>query len=66
MNERLKADLKTFGIDVELVPIEMKDAFALVTVHDLNLRVLSKKVRNFVQPQAWTVDLYNLYMENNA
>jgi peptide/nickel transport system substrate-binding protein len=44
----------------------MKDAFALVTVHDLNLRVLSKKVRNFVQPQAWTVDLYNVYMEKNA
>jgi peptide/nickel transport system substrate-binding protein len=152
MNERLKADLKAFGIDVELVPIEwnniitgyragfqspdwagydmlhislgisspvavrnfttsgippqgccntpgysnptldaayaeaektfdedkqnallrqvtadaMKDAFALVTVHDLNLRVLSKKVRNFVQPQAWTVDLYNVYMEKNA
>ena len=44
----------------------MKDAFALVTVHDLNLRVLSKQVRNFVQPQAWTVDLYNVYMEKNA
>jgi ABC-type transport system substrate-binding protein len=152
MNERLKADLKTFGIDVELVPIEwnniisgyragfqnpdwagydmihislgistpvavrsftsagippqgccntpgysnptldaayseaertfdedkqnallrkvtagaMQDGFALVTVHDLNLRVLSKKVRNFVQPQAWTVDLYNVYMDKNA
>jgi hypothetical protein len=35
-------------------------------VHDLNLRVLSKKVRNFVQPQAWTVDLYNVYAEKNA
>ncbi len=152
MNERLKADLKTLGIDVELVPIEwnniisgnragfknpdwagydmlhislgvstpvavrnftssgippqgccntpgysnptldaayaqaertfdeeqqsallrqvtagaMKDGFALVTVHDLNLRVLSNKVRNFVQPQAWTVDLYKVYMEKNA
>jgi peptide/nickel transport system substrate-binding protein len=152
MNERLKADLKPFGIDVELVPIEwnniisgyragfvnpdwagydmihislgisnpvsarnftssgippqgccntpsyanptldaayaeaertfdeerqnallrkvlsgaMQDGFALVTVHDLNLRVLSKKVRNFVQPQAWTVDLYNVYMEKSG
>jgi len=152
MNERLKADLKAFGIDVELVPIEwnniisgyragfvnpdwagydmihislgisnpvsvrnvtsggippngccntpgyanpaldalyleaektfdeekqnallrkvmsgaMQDGFCLVTVHDLNLRVLSKKVRNFVQPQAWTVDLYQVYMEKNA
>ncbi len=152
MNERLKADLKTFGIDVEPVPIEwnniisgnrsgfkkpdwsgydmlhislclstpvsvrsfttagippqgccntpgysnptldaayaeaertfddeqqnallrqvtagaMKDGFALVTVHDLNVRVLSNKIRNFVQPQAWTVDLYNVYVEKNA
>jgi ABC-type transport system substrate-binding protein len=152
MNERLKADLKALGIDVELVPIEwnniisgrragfknpdwagydmihislsltnpvgcrdftsggippqgccntpgysnptldaayaeaertfdeekqnvllrkvqsgaMQDGFALVTVHDLNLRVLSSKVRNFVEPQAWTVDLYNVYMEKNA
>jgi peptide/nickel transport system substrate-binding protein len=41
----------------------MKDGFALITVHDLNLRVLSKRVRNFVQPQAWTVDLYNVYVE---
>ena len=152
MNERLKADLKAFSIDVELVPIEwnniisgyragfvnpdwagydmihislgisnpvsvrnvtsggippngccntpsysnptldaayleaektfdeekqnallrkvmsgaMQDGFCLVTVHDLNLRVLSKKVRNFVQPQAWTVDLYQVYVEKSA
>jgi hypothetical protein len=37
-----------------------------VTVHDLNLRVLSKQVRNFVEPQAWSVDLYNVYMDKNA
>lgn len=43
----------------------MQDGFALITVHDLNLRVLSKRVRNFVQPQAWTVDLYNVYMEKS-
>jgi peptide/nickel transport system substrate-binding protein len=152
MNERLKADLQNFGIDVELVPIEwnniisgyragfkspdwagydmihislglstpvsvrsfttsgippqgccntpgysnptldaayaesehtfdddrqnallrqvtagaMKDAFALVTVHDLNLRVVNKQIRNFVQPQAWTVDLYNVYMDKTT
>jgi peptide/nickel transport system substrate-binding protein len=41
----------------------MQDGFALVTVHDLNLRVMSKKVQNFVQPQAWTIDLYNVWME---
>ena len=44
----------------------MKDGYALVTVHDLNLRVLSSQVRNFVEPQAWTVDLYNVYMEKKA
>jgi len=44
----------------------MKDGYALVTVHDLNLRVLGKNVRNFVQPQSWTVDLYNVYVEKNA
>jgi hypothetical protein len=44
----------------------MKDGFALVTMHDLNLRVPSKKVRNVVQPQAWTVDLYNVTMEKTA
>jgi peptide/nickel transport system substrate-binding protein len=44
----------------------MKDGFALVTVHDMNLRVMSKNVRNFVQPQSWTVDLYNVYMEKSA
>jgi peptide/nickel transport system substrate-binding protein len=44
----------------------MKDGYALVTVHDLNLRVLSQKVRNFVQPQSWTVDLYNVYMEKSG
>jgi peptide/nickel transport system substrate-binding protein len=152
MNERLKADFKTFGIDVELVPIEwnniisgnragfknpdwsgydmihislslstpvsvrnfttsgtppqgccnaagysnptldaafaeaertfdeeqqnallrkvqsgaMQDGYALVTVHDLNLRVLSKRVKNFIQPQSWTVDLYNVYVDKNG
>jgi hypothetical protein len=44
----------------------MQDGFAVVTVHDLNLRVLSSKVRNFVEPQAWTVDLYNGYMDMNG
>jgi hypothetical protein len=28
--------------------------------------VLSAQVRNFVEPQAWTVDLYNVYMEKKA
>jgi ABC-type transport system substrate-binding protein len=30
----------------------MQDGFALVTVHDLNLRALNNQVRNFVQAQA--------------
>jgi peptide/nickel transport system substrate-binding protein len=41
----------------------MKDGYALITVHDKNLRVMNQKVRNFIQPQAWTVDLYGVYME---
>ena len=41
----------------------MKDAPVLVTVHDLNLRVLSRKVHGFVQPQSWFVDLKGVWME---
>ncbi|MBO0879635.1 MAG: ABC transporter substrate-binding protein [Mycobacterium sp.] len=44
----------------------MQDGFAVVTVHDLNLRVLSSTIRNFVEPQAWTVDLYNVYMDQGG
>jgi ABC-type transport system substrate-binding protein len=40
----------------------MKDGYALITVHDKNLRVMNQKVRNFIQPQAWTVDLYGVSM----
>lgn len=32
-------------------------------VHDLNLRVLSPKVRGFVQPQAWYVDLRKVWVQ---
>ena len=41
----------------------MKDAPVLVTVHDLNLRVLSPKVRGFVQPQSWFADLKSVWVE---
>ncbi|MDA0366557.1 MAG: hypothetical protein O3B31_07160 [Chloroflexi bacterium] len=41
----------------------MKDAPVLVTVHDLNLRVLSPKVHGFVQPQSWFVDLKSVWVE---
>jgi hypothetical protein len=34
----------------------------LFAVHDLNLRVLSPKVRGFVQPQSWFADLRSVWM----
>jgi peptide/nickel transport system substrate-binding protein len=63
---------RTFNLDQQNALIRktqstaMQDGFAVVTVHDLNLRVLSSKIRNFVEPQAWTVDLYNVYMEQGG
>jgi len=42
----------------------MKDAPVLVTVHDLNFRALSPKVKGFVQPQSWFVDLKQVWVEN--
>lgn len=38
------------------------DSGATFIVHDLNLRVLSPKVRGFIQPQAWYVDLRNVWV----
>ncbi len=32
-------------------------------VHDLNLRVLSPKVRGFIQPQSWFADLRNVWVK---
>jgi peptide/nickel transport system substrate-binding protein len=42
----------------------MKQAPVMITVHDLNLRVLSPKVKGFVQPQSWFVDLKSVWMES--
>jgi peptide/nickel transport system substrate-binding protein len=42
----------------------MKDAPVLVTIHDLNLRVMSPKVKGFVQPQSWFVDLRKVWIDN--
>ena len=42
----------------------MKDAPVLVTVHDLNLRALSPKVRGFVQPQSWFANLKSVWIKN--
>ncbi|TCO60730.1 ABC transporter substrate-binding protein [Actinocrispum wychmicini] len=39
------------------------DSPATYIVHDLNLRVLSPKVRGFVQPQAWYVDLRKVWVK---
>ncbi len=47
----------------ELQTTAMKDAPVLVTIHDLNLRVLSPKVQGFVQPQSWFVDLTQVWMK---
>ena len=33
-----------------------------LVVHDLNLRVLSSKVRGFIQPQSWYIDLKNVWV----
>ena len=44
----------------------MQDGYALITVHDKNLRVMNKNVRNFIQPQSWTVDLYGVYMDKST
>ena len=61
---------KTFDVDKQNALLRQVTAgayreggFALITVHDLNLRVFNSRVRNFVQPQAWTVDLYKVYVE---
>ncbi len=48
-----KADLALTN-DVPLVPV----------VHDLNLRVLSPKVRGWVQPQSWWGDFRSVWMKS--
>ena len=63
---------RTFDVDQQNALIRkiqsnaMQDGYALVTVHDKNLRVMNKYVRNFIQPQAWTVDLYGVYVEKSG
>ncbi|MGE3914044.1 MAG: ABC transporter substrate-binding protein [Chloroflexota bacterium] len=42
--------------------IVAEDAPSLFVVHDLNLRVLSPKVRGFIQPQSWFADLSNVWV----
>ncbi|MEL6984456.1 MAG: ABC transporter substrate-binding protein, partial [Actinomycetota bacterium] len=41
----------------------MEDAPVLITVHDLNLRVLAPEVQGFTQPQSWFADLTSIYIE---
>ena len=41
----------------------MEDAPVLITVHDLNLRVLAPEVKGFTQPQSWFADLTTIYIE---
>jgi peptide/nickel transport system substrate-binding protein len=42
----------------------MQDVAAFGTVTDLNLRVLSPKVKGFVQSQSWFLDLTHIWMED--
>jgi len=43
--------------------IAAADAVSVYVVHDLNLRALSPKVKGFVQPQSWFVDLTSVSVE---
>jgi len=42
--------------------VEAEDSPTLFVVHDLNLRVLSPKVRGFVMAQSWFADLKNVWV----
>lgn len=42
----------------------MRDAPIAPVVHDLNLRVLSEKVRGWVQPQSWWGDFTTVWMKD--
>jgi peptide/nickel transport system substrate-binding protein len=41
----------------------MKNAPVLVSVHDLNLRVMTPQVQGFVQPQSWFANLSSVWMK---
>jgi len=47
---------KAMGINTDQSPV-------FFIVHDLNLRVLSPKVRGFIQPQSWFADLKNVWVQ---
>ncbi len=63
---------RTFDLDKQnellrrIQSAAMQDGYALITVHDKNLRVMNNNVRNFIQPQSWTVDLYGVYMDKST
>jgi hypothetical protein len=42
--------------------VEAIDSPTLFVVHDLNLRVLSPKVRGFIMAQSWFADLRNVWV----
>jgi hypothetical protein len=42
---------------LEVAPCAMDEAPWIFVVHDLNPRAMSPKVKGFVQPQSWFVDL---------
>ena len=43
--------------------VQAEDSPTLFVVHDLNLRVLSPKVRGFVMAQSWFADLKNVWVQ---
>ncbi|MFN8524673.1 MAG: ABC transporter substrate-binding protein [Chloroflexota bacterium] len=42
--------------------VQAEEGATIFVVHDLNLRVLSPKVRGFIQPQSWFADLKNVWV----
>jgi len=42
----------------------IRQAPGIVYVHDLNLRVLTNKVRGWQQPQSWTGDFSRVWMKS--
>ncbi len=50
------------SILAEMQGLAARDAAFIAWMHDLNLRAMSPKVKGFVQPQSWFVDLTQVWM----
>jgi peptide/nickel transport system substrate-binding protein len=53
---------KQDGLMAKALGTASGDSPLLFIVHDLNLRVLSPKVRGFIMAQAWYADLKNVWV----